>query len=537
VDIWESTRQDTERLKADKHALLEQMLDTLHSQDAMASFYSDSAKHGYTPTAVTSTGVLGNGTHSVTEVTVVAEGSVISRSSVQRAALHVNTDLHSDAGSEHTQGDHRLHDDSPAVSVGAASSVDHGYSGSDRLITSVNTAAKISRPRRRTDSGDHSVASACSVPEAAVPTTAPAAASEREETLTLLSETAKSIEGISALTSAHHSSSDLQIHAAAEGVPLLPLQATAFNGIADSMDPDNSYSARASRQAARDFIENDPLDEDDVHRLWDEAFTHPSALASTQGSTYADGLHVGSPDRPVAAWLRRVAPAKRYPTATEHLVGITIVGQTEHKYKKTLRAPRKESPNSRPQTGDTHTHDAFAPALKRSVTTELLVRDIKPINQSASNVIGPPILMHDKTSDAALQEMRRSLTLPHIAGASKFDRFEASAGDPFEPLNEMPAGLEVTEDGLVLKDPLLAKKFTAQRKALVANATKAAAALRRASNELERAKSSAVMRHTHAGGDQGDALSGSGAGNVNRKASVAKHSLSANLIGQSAVRR
>jgi hypothetical protein len=526
VDIWESTRQDTERLKADKHALLERMLDTLHSQDAMASFYSDSAKHGYTPTAVTSIGVIGNAAHSVTEATAVAEGSVISRNTVQRAALHVNTDFHSDAGSEHTQGNHHLHDDSPAVSVGATSI-------SDRLITSVNTAAKISRPRRRTDSGDHSVVSARSGPEAAVPATAPAAASEREETLTLLSETAKSIEGISALTSAHHSCSDLQVHTAAAGVPLLSLQ----NAAGHAADQDDTYSARASRQAARDFIENGPLDEDDVHRLWDEAFTHPSALASTQGSTYADGLHVGSPERPVAAWLRRVAPAKRYPTATEHLVGITIVGQTEHKYKKTLRAPRKESPNSRPQTGDTHTHDAFAPTLKRSVTTELLVRDIRPINQSASNVIGPPILMHDKSSDAALQEMRRSLTLPHIASASKLDRSEASVGDPFEPLNEMPAGLEVTEDGLVLKDPLLAKKFAAQRKALVANATKAAAALRRASNELERAKTSTAMRHTHAGGDQGDALSGSGVGNVNRKASVAKHSLSANLIGQSAVRR
>jgi hypothetical protein len=88
--------------------------------------------------------------------------------------------------------------------------------------------------------------------------------------------------------------------------------------------------------------------------------------------------------------------------------------------------------------------------------------------------------------------------------------------------------LEVTEDGLVLKDPLLGKKFAAQRKLLVANATKAAAALRKATIEQQRAHAHTTPAPVAAGGG---ASTGSGAAGMPHKAQH-KHALSSNLVGE-----
>ena len=61
------------------------------------------------------------------------------------------------------------------------------------------------------------------------------------------------------------------------------------------------------------------------------------------------------------------------------------------------------------------------------------------------------------------------------------------------------SGLELTEEGMVLKDPLMGKKFVQQRKALVAGAMKAAAA-KRAHETIQRlgAKSTPAL-HSVAG--------------------------------------
>jgi hypothetical protein len=158
------------------------------------------------------------------------------------------------------------------------------------------------------------------------------------------------------------------------------------------------------------------------------------------------------------------------------------------------------------------------------------MKDIRPVDASAAFLVGPPVVIHDKVTPADVSDahdannMHRSVTLPHIPSASKFEKSSTNHSSGVLPLNNEYTGLEVTEEGLVLKDPLLGKKFTAQRKMLVAHATKAAAALKRASLEMQRSKSGSALppalQHTTPMNRQGLPQRAQG------------HSMSSNLIGQ-----
>jgi hypothetical protein len=170
----------------------------------------------------------------------------------------------------------------------------------------------------------------------------------------------------------------------------------------------------------------------------------------------------------------------------------------------------------------------------KSLTAALLTKDIRPVDASAAFFVGPPVVIHNKAPTAYEpgahndDTMQRSVTLPHIPSASKFDKSSTNHSSGMLPLDNVYTGLEVTEEGLVLKDPLLGKKFSAQRKMLVAQATKAAAALKRASMEMQRSKSGSALPPPHQQ-QLGHTAPMNRQGLPQR---TQGHSMSSNLIGQ-----
>jgi hypothetical protein len=356
----------------------------------------------------------------------------------------------------------------------------------------------------------------------------------------LLSETAHSVKGLNiGATSAVHDGEQPSApaphpHIAPEDVPLLHLQSNAelLQAIGDSSPGTPRARMQLLRERARDWIENGDLDEDAVHQLWDEAFS-TQLPSGSHSHSQLDGHHHAHAAAPIggASWLKKIAPAKRFPTPLGYLEGAPP--QSPPKAASHRRRGRTASTDSRPQTGDVNAVDTAA--LSRSLTAALLMKDIRPVDASAAFFVGPPVVIHSKVPTAEepgshdVDTMRRSVTLPHIPSASKLDKSSTDhSNGGMLPLDNAYTGLEVTEEGLVLKDPLLGKKFSAQRKVLVAQATKAAAALKRASLEMQRSKSGSALPPPHQQ-QLGQTAPMNRQGLPQR---AQGHSMSSNLIGQ-----
>lgn len=460
VDIWEETRLENERIKAEKNALLDQILATMHTEGMMASFDDHSHIHEHSTSSVK--GLLRSQNNSVTQL--------------------------SQLGGTNT----------PGAALGA--------------IQELGSRDENEALHRSEDVGD-----------LVGDLTADASA----EMHSLLSTGA---EQLAALPAVHTSCARLR------NIPALtidpPEQAAAPPGLRGTLSAMN-----LSRQEERDWIENAEMDEEMIHELWDEAFSsvqsesmfgsaHPHGQA--HGHCQGRGHGEQHNDNPLTAWLKPVPEAKRYPTTLSHL---------EHTSPKPMPKPhRRKQTNkgdSSPLAGDYITEAALnAPSVPRTLTAALLCEPVKYIDGSAKFYVAPPVSIEraPERREGTAEENKRTFTLPAIATTrnSTTTINKSTAHDFTEVLgaDQNTSGLQVTEDGLVLKDPLMGKKFNQQRKALVANATKASAALRRSASAGEGVHKSASTNVLSQSAEQSHAATGSAMSKKNNK-----HSLSSSAVG------
>jgi len=264
-------------------------------------------------------------------------------------------------------------------------------------------------------------------------------------------------------------------------VPLLPIR----NPTDISLDPRggvlNYLENTSTKQQERDWIESGELDEDNIADLWDEAFTMPAT----------DGQY-GQSEQPITTWLKRVPAAKRYPTTVLHMENMSpptakkadTLGSKGGK--KSRSGEGREGFSTLPDGGDSVTHASKASLPAKSLTALLLCKDIHPL--VANYNVGPPVMI-DRNDDRTENAMTRSFTLPQLASSTR--EFDVPLHERIED-----SGLEVTEEGLLLKDPLMGKKFAQTQKHVVKNAMKASAALKKSTAEqMKRAKSAAALVH------------------------------------------
>lgn len=257
-------------------------------------------------------------------------------------------------------------------------------------------------------------------------------------------------------------------------VPLLPIK----NPSDVSLDPRGGVLD--TRQQERDWIESGELDEDNIADLWDEAFTMPATEA-----------HYGQAELPVTSWLQRVPAAKRYPTTMLHMENMSPpttkkASTLGSKGRKSRSGEGREGFSALSGGGDSVTNASMASLPAKSLTALLLCKDIQPL--AANYNVGPPVMI-DRNDDKAENTMTRSFTLPQLAASTR--EFDVPLHERIED-----SGLEVTEEGLLLKDPLMGKKFAQTQKVVVKNTMKASAALKKSTAEqMKRAKSAAALAH------------------------------------------
>lgn len=266
-------------------------------------------------------------------------------------------------------------------------------------------------------------------------------------------------------------------------VPLLPIKNPADNsldprgGVLNSLENVNTNT----RQQERDWIESGELDEDNIADLWDEAFTMP-----------ATEVQYGRTEQPVTTWLQRVPAAKRYPTTMLHMENMSPPTTKKASTlgskggKKSRSGEGREGFSALPGGGDSVTHASMTSLPAKSLTALLLCKDIQPL--VANYNVGPPVMI-DRNDDKTDNTMTRSFTLPQLVSSTR--EFDVPLHERIED-----SGLEVTEEGLLLKDPLMGKRFAQTQKHVVKNAMKASAALKKsAAEQMKRAKSAAALVH------------------------------------------
>lgn len=251
-------------------------------------------------------------------------------------------------------------------------------------------------------------------------------------------------------------------------IPLLPIRNPANN----SLDPRDGV---LNKQQERDWIESGELDEENIADLWDEAFTMPATDAQYDKH-----------EQSVTTWLQRVPAAKRYPTTSMHMEDLPSplatkkAGALGSKGRKS-----REGFGVLSGGGDSVSAATLASLPAKSLTAHLLCKDIQLV--VANYNVGPPVMIDRNDNKKDNSGMVRSFTLPQLAASTReFDT----------PLHERieDSGLQVTEDGLLLKDPLMSKKFAQTQKHVVRNAMKASAALKKsAAEQMKRAKSAAAL--------------------------------------------
>ncbi len=292
-------------------------------------------------------------------------------------------------------------------------------------------------------------------------------------------------------------------------VPLLPLKHPSET----TLDPRGGM-LHTSKQQERDWIESGDLDEENIASLWDEAFTMPPL--ETQ---------YGASETPVTTWLQRVPAAKRYPTNDRHMEDAPTFSPSKKlntlgsKGKRGLHESR-EGFNAYAEGGRGGSVVSTHSLPAKTLTAKLLCKDV--LQLSTNYNVGPPVMLDsgNETPVKRSQDLtkQRSGTLPQLS-------FSLTANRELQtPLHERveDSGLKVTEEGLLLKDPLMGKKFAQTQKVVVKNAIKQSAALKKTAElQMTKAKSEAALAH---GIDPTFALS--------VKVRKDKHSMSSDLIHQ-----
>ena len=431
---------DCERLKSEQYALLEKALDTLHTDAAMASFVITSSS----PSTQQNSARTGK-----------FKGLSVSVSNPDLPELIENAEEEKSLSPETSQH----------IGIGYEPE-EEGEQG-DREGQYTEDKTEGLDPILEFASADERETVASSV-------------RDREETLSLLSDGAKVLQSFSSIPAS--------VPVLSVEVPQLSIQTEQLSA------PLSPHTASVQRQQQRDWIESGELQEHDIHRLWDEAFaSHPS------------GLQIDSPEKPVTTWLKKVAPAKRYPTSTLYMEGAPLYARTSA----AAVEKKKMSPAVRLVAQLATSTDSFVSTEKpRDITSELLLKDIRQVDSSLEYRVCPPVSIPVSLQEGGEKNstgMRHSVTLPHIPSASKLSERSVSYPNTPSHLSQSQeqlgmgaeySGLELTEEGMVLKDPLMGKKFVQQRKALVAGAMKAAAAKR--AHERLGAKSTPAL-HSVAG--------------------------------------
>lgn len=294
-------------------------------------------------------------------------------------------------------------------------------------------------------------------------------------------------------------------------VPLLALR----HPSEATLDPRGGVM-HTSKQMERDWIESGELDEENIASLWDEAFTMPPAEAQYSTS-----------ELPVTTWLQRVPAAKRYPTSILHMEDAPVYSPAKKsntlgsKGRKGLGESR-EGFSAYAESGGSVGSMHSLPA--KTLTAKLLCKDVRQLTSNYN--VGPPVMLDSANIEPSAPVQRsldltaqRSGTLPQLSFTLTPNR------ELQTPLHERveDSGLKVTEEGLLLKDPLMGKKFSQTQKIVVKNAIKESAALKKTAElQMKKAKSEAALAH---GIDPSFALSTK----IIRKD---KHSMSSDFIHQ-----
>ena len=294
-------------------------------------------------------------------------------------------------------------------------------------------------------------------------------------------------------------------------VPLLPLKHPSET----TLDPRGGV-LHTNKQLERDWIESGDLNEENIASLWDEAFTMPPT--ETQ---------YGVSETPVTSWLQRVPAAKRYPTNDRHMKDAPTYSPA--KKFNTLGSKGKKGVNESREGFSAYAEGGGSGSVAsthslpaKTLTAKLLCKDVLQISTNYN--VGPPVMLDSGNEPPVKRSvdlsMQRSGTLPQLS-------FSLTANRELQtPLHERveDSGLKVTEEGLLLKDPLMGKKFAQTQKVVVKNALKQSAAQKKTAElQMTKARSEAALAH---GIDPQFALSG--------KVRKDKHSMSSDLIHQKA---
>lgn len=267
-------------------------------------------------------------------------------------------------------------------------------------------------------------------------------------------------------------------------VPLLPIKHASEN----SLDPRGGV-LHTTKQQERDWIESGDLGEEHIASLWDEAFSMPPSASQ-----------YGMSEVPVTTWLQRVPAAKRYPTTVLHMEDTPTYSPAKKsllgsKSKKGLHESREGFAVHAEGDGSVSVSVASMLSLPpKTLTAKLLCQDIHQL--TANYNVGPPVMIdrgNDRSAERNLDmPMQRSGTLPQLSFSLTPNR------ELHTPLHERveDSGLKVTEEGLLLKDPLMGKKFAQTQKQVVKNALKQSAALKKTAElQMKKAKSEAAIAH------------------------------------------
>lgn len=202
--------------------------------------------------------------------------------------------------------------------------------------------------------------------------------------------------------------------------------------------------------------------------------------------------------QPITTWLRRVPAAKRFPDSTYYLddlppqpVKKTTTSPGSRMKRSGLEESREsfDSPYRAGASGEYDSSVSLHSLPQKTLTAKLLCKDIHKVQ--VNYAVGPPVTLEKPPERRGSFEMQRSLTLPVLSSLGPGRGFEVPLHERIED-----SGLEVTEDGLLLKDPLMGKKFAQTQKHVVKNAMKASAALQKSADEqIRRARSAAALAH------------------------------------------
>lgn len=430
MDVWESTRQENERRKAEKHRLLDQILVAMHTDGMMASFMENSTL----PDQSNNNSFLG------------------SAAAVMRSERN-------------------------SISPFSPTICSNNPQVGQELLDVIQEIASL-------DEGEREV-----VQEGDAPPTAAAPAAEEESGSEIESLLSAGAEQLAVLPAVRTTGAR---NPRASHIPALFIEEHPEQ-VAASPDPltGGVASTGMSRLEERNWIENGELDEEMIHDLWDEAFSSVQS-DSMFGTVHR---HEGNQHNSLTAWLKPVPEAKRHPTSNAHLEGMSPKKPPAAK----KRTPQKG--NTSPQAGDYTTEaTATGTALPRNLTAALLCEPVKYEDASSKFFVAPPVSLERAREGMGMgtaeEARRRSLTLPAIGSAARNKGTAAAPSRDFGAqlgVNKDTSGLEVTEEGLVLRDPLMGKKFAQQRKAIVAQAMKASAALKRSASASEGVQKSATM--------------------------------------------